>query len=277
MHTCFHKYAYVHSDPIDNWDPTGEFSSTQISVGIGIGAVLSGIAGFSLFGPDVREPTFLEGLIPIYGPSWSAVYNFQNGNYVLGAFNSLIAVSDIFFAKAIIQFAFKSLVTDVGANAAGKGASVVFTKVPLDDIGKIAGDKLYKSGVEGAVYGMAVDNASALASGVSSAGKGTVRWTGQAADLFGAHSVDGFFSGYKHFTGQLKAGFGNIELIKFTRVGDEIVVESAKLAAKSGVGQFVGEVRLLGRIFGEGMVINRFSHTLVNALEFLTGVDLPGH
>jgi hypothetical protein len=33
----FHKYAYVHGDPISNIDPTGEFSLGNVMVSIGIG------------------------------------------------------------------------------------------------------------------------------------------------------------------------------------------------------------------------------------------------
>ena len=45
----FHKYAYVHGDPIQGTDPTGKFTSAQVMAGIGIGMSVGALSG-GIFG-----------------------------------------------------------------------------------------------------------------------------------------------------------------------------------------------------------------------------------
>ncbi len=42
-----HKYAYVHGDPVNNIDPTGEYSLGGISASIGIGGVIGGTISYA--------------------------------------------------------------------------------------------------------------------------------------------------------------------------------------------------------------------------------------
>jgi hypothetical protein len=60
----FHKYAYVHGDPVNAIDPTGWFSSTQVVVTVGIGAssmsqgassILALLFLYSTIGPSVES------------------------------------------------------------------------------------------------------------------------------------------------------------------------------------------------------------------------------
>ncbi|MEM9369370.1 MAG: RHS repeat-associated core domain-containing protein, partial [Planctomycetota bacterium] len=46
----FHKYAYVHGDPVQNIDPTGLFSAVSVGVSVGIGAALVGAAAGAVRG-----------------------------------------------------------------------------------------------------------------------------------------------------------------------------------------------------------------------------------
>ncbi|PZV77584.1 RHS repeat-associated protein [Algoriphagus aquaeductus] len=50
---------------------------------------------------SVGQPGTLESMIPIWGSGKAAVDDFQNGKYGWAAFNSAIAISDIFLVKSI--------------------------------------------------------------------------------------------------------------------------------------------------------------------------------
>lgn len=49
----------------------------------------------------VHEPSTWESLIPVWGSGKQAVHEFQQGNYVWGTVNGLLAVSDLFLVGAI--------------------------------------------------------------------------------------------------------------------------------------------------------------------------------
>lgn len=45
-----HKYAYVHGDPVNNWDPTGMVTMSQLAAAIAIGAKWGAVGGFAIGG-----------------------------------------------------------------------------------------------------------------------------------------------------------------------------------------------------------------------------------
>jgi hypothetical protein len=53
--------------------------------------------------PSIGEAKGGSGLIPIYGSGRNAINDFQNGQYVKGAFNGALAISDLFLVKSIVQ------------------------------------------------------------------------------------------------------------------------------------------------------------------------------
>ncbi|WP_228703725.1 RHS repeat-associated core domain-containing protein [Kangiella sediminilitoris] len=87
-----HKYLYTHADPINNIDPTGNFSLGGFAVGTGIVAVLANTAITSYsFGraandsdglPDAVSVSFRGGLAKGVGGSFGGdlVYDFKTGD-----------------------------------------------------------------------------------------------------------------------------------------------------------------------------------------------------
>ncbi|MGN2635333.1 hypothetical protein ACTD5D_03880 [Nocardia takedensis] len=60
--------------------------------------------------PDsIRPPNFLESLIPVYGSARQAIYDFQNGNWVMGSLNVILAISDLFLVKSLFTVGGKLL------------------------------------------------------------------------------------------------------------------------------------------------------------------------
>jgi hypothetical protein len=51
---------------------------------------------------DDGEPGFWESMVPIWGSAREAEYNFNKGNYAIGIFYFILAVSDIFLIKSIV-------------------------------------------------------------------------------------------------------------------------------------------------------------------------------
>lgn len=49
----------------------------------------------------IGEAEGASSLVPVYGSGRNAVNDFQNGRYISGAFNSVMAVSDVFLVKSI--------------------------------------------------------------------------------------------------------------------------------------------------------------------------------
>lgn len=62
----------------------------------------------------VRRPTFAESLIPVVGPAWEAVADFEDGNIGGGAFNAAMAVLDVAPVGVVVK----------GARAASKGVGI---------------------------------------------------------------------------------------------------------------------------------------------------------
>jgi RHS repeat-associated protein len=58
-------------------------------------------AGNNHANEGVGQPGFAESLIPIWGSGRAAIDDFQNGRYGWAAFNTALAVSDVFLVKAI--------------------------------------------------------------------------------------------------------------------------------------------------------------------------------
>jgi RHS repeat-associated protein len=52
-------------------------------------------------GTTVQQPGFAEGLIPVWGSGKQAIYDFQTGHYGWSAFNTSMAVSDVFLVKSL--------------------------------------------------------------------------------------------------------------------------------------------------------------------------------
>ncbi|MEU8895486.1 hypothetical protein [Nocardia sp. NPDC048505] len=59
--------------------------------------------------PDIGEPSFLESLIPFYGSMRQAIYDFQNGRWLMGMLNTAFAISDLFLIKSIFTVGGKLL------------------------------------------------------------------------------------------------------------------------------------------------------------------------
>jgi len=72
-------------------------------------------------GLDVGEPGFWESLIPIWGSGREAIHSFQNGQYLRGAFHTVLAATDVFLLKSIVTAGGKLLVKG-GAKLASKEA-----------------------------------------------------------------------------------------------------------------------------------------------------------
>jgi len=53
-------------------------------------------------GTDVKAPGFAESLIPVWGSGREAIHDFQVGKWGWGAFNTVLAVSDVFLVKAAL-------------------------------------------------------------------------------------------------------------------------------------------------------------------------------
>ncbi|GGG59629.1 LamG-like jellyroll fold domain-containing protein [Hymenobacter glacieicola] len=68
--------------------------------------------------PKVDEPGTLESAIPVWGSGRQAIHDFQNGNYAWGAFNTAMAVSDVFLVKSLVTG-----VGRIGAKTAWKTGS----------------------------------------------------------------------------------------------------------------------------------------------------------
>jgi len=83
--------------------------------------------------PDhgVGAPGMAESMIPIWGSGRAAINDFQNGRWGWGIFNTAMAVSDVFMAKALVTAGAKGLfklgVVGIGAmrEAAAKETAVV--------------------------------------------------------------------------------------------------------------------------------------------------------
>ena len=52
-------------------------------------------------GESVGQPGFGESLIPVWGSGRAAIDDFQNGHYGGAAFNTALAISDVFLVKAL--------------------------------------------------------------------------------------------------------------------------------------------------------------------------------
>ena len=52
------------------------------------------MAGVDPWGLSIGEPPLLVSFIPVVGSAWSAINDFQNGNYLMGTVNAALAVSD---------------------------------------------------------------------------------------------------------------------------------------------------------------------------------------
>ncbi|MFE3545266.1 hypothetical protein ACFXK0_20085 [Nocardia sp. NPDC059177] len=50
---------------------------------------------------SIGEPGFLESLIPVWGSARQAINDFQNGRWVWGTINALLAISDLFLIKSL--------------------------------------------------------------------------------------------------------------------------------------------------------------------------------
>ena len=65
------------------------------------------MAGVDPWGLSIGEPPLLVSFIPVAGSAWSAINDFQNGNYLMGTINAAFAVSDVFavgsFYKDVIN------------------------------------------------------------------------------------------------------------------------------------------------------------------------------
>jgi hypothetical protein len=48
-----------------------------------------------------EPPGTAESFIPIWGSGKQAIYDFENGNYGWGTFNTVVAISDVFLVKSI--------------------------------------------------------------------------------------------------------------------------------------------------------------------------------
>ena len=266
-----HKYLYTHGDPVNGVDPSGMWNTGMTIASIGIATT---IAGLSIFGPEVSRPSFGESLIPVYGSGWSAVYNYQQGHYFLGTFYTGLAVSDIFLVRAVFGYAWKALVgrgtaTAVGTAGASKATATVFTKIPADDVTKIATSTLFKTRTEGLVYGSTVKDAPiwrTLLSPFKEYG-GIIRWEGDASQLFVRHEVTGWFSGLKSLLGQQTTKrIGNVNLLRFTPLDNEIVVHSAEIVSKHGTSAVTARIRYLGRIATVDYGIPHAAPGLVDAI-----------
>jgi RHS repeat-associated protein len=53
-------------------------------------------------GLSVQKPGFWQSLIPIWGSGKTAISDFQEGHYVWGTVNGVLAVSDVFVVKSIV-------------------------------------------------------------------------------------------------------------------------------------------------------------------------------
>ena len=60
-------------------------------------------------GFEVGAPGFWEGMIPIWGSGRAAINDFQEGHYIWGTVDTALAVSDVFFVKALVTGAVKGV------------------------------------------------------------------------------------------------------------------------------------------------------------------------
>jgi hypothetical protein len=139
----------------------------------------------------LTKPSLTTSLSPIYGSSLSAIHDFQNGNYFLGVLHTAIAASDWLLVGAAARFVGKSLF----GVAAKESAEVVYTRVSEEGFehfvakGASGQPATFVTRTEGAVYGMALENAPlwrTLASGAANSTNKTIQWVGQAAYLLEA-------------------------------------------------------------------------------------------
>jgi RHS repeat-associated protein len=111
----FHKYGFVHGDPVMGIDPTGLMTLSSSIAGISVGSILmAGVSGYVLAGiyaanqfgfietPD--EPTgFVEGMVPFWGSGKNFLYNINNGNYLSATANALFFMTDFLLAKSAVK------------------------------------------------------------------------------------------------------------------------------------------------------------------------------
>lgn len=217
-------------------------------------------------------------MIPVLGSAWSAIYNFQHGNYFLGAFNTVLAASDWLLVRAAAGFVAKT----IWRAGAKETSEVIFTRISKEAFEEFAENaarnrvSTYVSRTEGAVYGAAIENAPWWRTMLNPSVKQGqhIRWTGDAAELFGKHEAAGWYSGLKRLLGQYKTDIGNVEMLHVVRNGNELIVSSARLTPKSGTGQIIANLRVLGRWVGIDYAALRSPFILDKILQDFLGKDI---
>jgi hypothetical protein len=278
----FNKYGFVHGNPVMGADPTGWYFSAGgmlSGMAIGMGMTAMTIGAMSIFGPRVDKPSFGQSLIPVLGSAWSAIYDFQNGSYFMGAVHSAIAVSDWFLVGAAIKFVGKSLFK-IGAR---ESAEVIYTRISEEGfehfIAKEAAGETatFVSKTEGAVYGAAIENAPLwrTMAGMGNAGSGKmIEWVGPAAQIFNTHGVSGWYSGLKNLLGQYKTTLGNVEMLSFVREGDTIICYAARITPKVGTDLVKANLKVLGRWVGIDYGVGRIPAAAEAVVEKWLGQNL---
>ena len=102
------SWTWVHDQPQStNWNnyfPNNSVSfSTNGSSGSGSGGGSSGV------GISVSHVTDWKSFIPVYGSGMNAIADFQEGNYGWAAFNTVMAISDIFLIKSLFNLGGKAV------------------------------------------------------------------------------------------------------------------------------------------------------------------------
>jgi RHS repeat-associated protein len=89
------------------------------------GKPISLIDPFGLSEEGIDEPGFGESLIPIWGSGKTAIYNFQNGQWGWGTFNTIMAISDIAMLKALVTGLVKGSCLGIATKGGGKGSKPI--------------------------------------------------------------------------------------------------------------------------------------------------------